>query len=65
MNGPIYDREEVQKNDLRRQEELENCGLKFLRFTNDEVKHQLRDVQQKIEAFILENKQPNRKETST
>jgi cyclase len=53
VDGSVHDVEEVKQADSRRQEELENCGLKFLRFTNDEVKFNLDEVKQKIESYIL------------
>jgi cyclase len=53
VDGSVHDVEEVKQADSRRQEELENCGLNFLRFTNDEVKFNLDEVKQKIESYIL------------
>ncbi len=53
VDGSIHDLEEVQKTDKHRQEELENCGLTILRFTNDKVKLKMNEVQQEIETYIL------------
>ena len=59
VDGLIHEREEVKQNDEIRQKQLEQSGLKFLRFTNDEIKMQADSVIHKIEIFLkgkFENK---------
>ena len=61
VDGSIHDLEEVKQTDKERQQQLENCGLKMLRFTNNEIRLHLQDVQKKIENYILENSLPTKK----
>lgn len=42
--------------DIKRQEELEACGLIFLRFDDLEVKKDINNVLRTIEGWIEENK---------
>ena len=43
-----------QQQDEARQRRLEQLGIRFLRFWDDEVKNELRSVCQQIEAWITE-----------
>ena len=40
--------EEERENDRHRQEDIENLGIHFLRFTNPEVYHAMNNVLEKI-----------------
>lgn len=44
IDGSIHSFEEVKKNDITRQRHLEEYGIFFLRFTNQQVKHELEKV---------------------
>ena len=52
LDGSIHLKEEVKINDAERQNYLESIGIHFLRFTNDEVLHDLDNVIQKIKDKI-------------
>jgi len=50
VDGPIHQYQAVE--DKTRQEYLENCKLKVLRFTNDMVLNNIEKVMEKIEIFL-------------
>jgi very-short-patch-repair endonuclease len=50
----LHDIEEVKQNDQIRQQQLEQEGLSFLRFSNDEIKLKLERVIQQIETYLKE-----------
>ena len=52
VDGSIHEKEEVKQNDIERQQQLEQQGLTFLRFTNNEIKLQPEKVIQKIEKYL-------------
>ncbi len=52
VDGKIHDNTQVLEHDLERQKNLENEGIKFLRFKNAEVEKQLELVILAIENFI-------------
>jgi len=50
--GSIHNIKEVKMNDEQRQKDLENLGLKVIRFTNKEIRNSLDQVIQIIEKNI-------------
>jgi len=52
VDGSVHDLLENKEYDKSRQDELENAGYKFLRFTNEEVMNDLTGVIQKIETYL-------------
>jgi very-short-patch-repair endonuclease len=46
----------MKQEDLRRQKHLEKIGIRFLRFTDDEVQTNTEEVLQQIEKWVDENK---------
>ena len=64
FDGSIHEVEEVKENDERRQKQLEQEGLSFMRFTNNEIKLQAEEVIQKIKTYLKE-KIENKKITKT
>ena len=52
LDGSIHNLPEVAENDKNREEELRDLGLYILRFTNDEVLVNVRDVLKKIKIYI-------------
>lgn len=52
IDGSIHDEEENKEYDKVRQEQLENIGYRFLRFSNNEVMNSLNKVLGKINAFL-------------
>ena len=59
VDGSIHNLDEVNQNDMVRQKQLEQEGLTFLRFSNDEIKLKPEEVIHKIETFLkgeLQNK---------
>jgi cyclase len=53
LDGSIHNQEDVKKNDVARQKNLEKWGYTVIRFTNDEVFKQLELVVKKILDKIL------------
>ena len=53
VDGSIHDLEEIKDSDLIRQEQLEQEGLSFLRFSNEEIKVKPEEVIQKIETYLI------------
>jgi len=56
VDGLSHEGEEEEFNDKVRQEKLESLGVRFLRFSNQEVKSSMKFVLAEIEEWILENK---------
>ncbi len=54
IDGDIHSREDVKKNDLERQSRLESFGIRFLRFSAQEVEKDLDKVLDKIKLKIQE-----------
>ena len=52
VDGEIHDLKEVKQNDNERQKFLEDEGIFFLRFTNDEIKQNFVNVKTKIENYL-------------
>lgn len=56
IDGGSHDVPEANTRDKRRQQRLERLGVRFLRFTNEQVQQDLEAVQQAIEAWIGEHR---------
>jgi len=56
VDGAIHLLEENQKLDKLRQINLEDLGIKVLRFTNEEVRHKIESVLDKIEELMKSKK---------
>jgi len=54
-DGSIHMQEAVKQNDELRQNQLEQEGLNFLRFSNDEIQLKPEEVTHKIETYLKEN----------
>lgn len=54
VDGSIHSLESVKKNDIERQQYLESVGIKFIRFTNSDVKLELEKVLHVIDKKIKE-----------
>ena len=52
IDGSVHELEEVKSNDLIRQKDLEDLGIKILRFTTKEIMHNIDTVLQKIETIL-------------
>jgi very-short-patch-repair endonuclease len=52
VDGGYHDNRETKIYDLVRQEYIEDCGVKFLRFKNDEITNDLEFVLGKINEFL-------------
>ena len=52
VDGSVHDIEEVKANDKIRQQHLENEGLVFLRFSNNEIRLNSEEAIQQIETFL-------------
>lgn len=52
IDGSIHQLEEVKRNDTIRQYHLESLGIKVMRFTNDDVMHNLQSVINQIKQVI-------------
>ena len=51
VDGKIHDRPDIKLNDKTRQEFIENDGLKFLRFSNEQILNTVEEVIREIENF--------------
>ncbi|MCT4636414.1 MAG: endonuclease domain-containing protein [Bacteroidales bacterium] len=56
VDGASHDSCEAIDKDKIRQARLEDLGVRFLRFDDDDVKHQLDRVLRSIEEWIVDNK---------
>ena len=52
IDGEIHARSDISANDKQRQSDIENLGLIFLRFTNQEVIEQTKSVLERIRSMI-------------
>lgn len=52
IDGDIHSDEEVAKSDIIRQDILESEGIKFLRFTNNEVEQKFEEIKSRIETWL-------------
>jgi imidazole glycerol-phosphate synthase subunit HisF len=52
LDGSIHNLSDVKTNDIVRQKDLEDLGLKIIRFTNKEITNNLEQVLQTIEKNI-------------
>jgi very-short-patch-repair endonuclease len=52
LDGATHDSVESQEYDAGRQEQIESLGITFLRFSNDEVYHNLSSVLNRIAATV-------------
>ena len=55
IDGGSHETDEAFEKDKKRQEHLENIGIKFLRFKESEVRNNMRGVLDAIENWIREN----------
>jgi len=55
IDGSYHNHPEVSVSDLARQKELENVGIHFLRFGNNEIKNDINNVLQAIQDWIQLN----------
>ena len=55
LDGSVHDSEEAQRRDAIRQQELEDKGIRFLRFRNEEVLKNMKETLTVIERWIEEN----------
>lgn len=58
IDGITHESDEAKLNDAKRQSLLEGMGLKFLRFTDEEVLQNIDGVIRKIEMWVEENTNP-------
>ena len=59
VDGSIHNLNEVKQNDEVRQKQLEQSGLTFLRFSNDEIKLKADQVIQHLGAYLKEKATPS------
>ena len=52
IDGSVHQLEEVKRNDKVRQQHLENLGIKVIRFTNNDVMHNLENVLSQIKQTL-------------
>ena len=52
VDGSIHQKKDVKENDEIRQRQLEEEGLSFIRFTNDQIILRLEGVIQQIESYL-------------
>ena len=55
IDGSTHDFEDRYLNDIRRQKKLESLGIRFLRFTETEVRKNIDGVVDYIKNWIIEN----------
>ncbi len=55
IDGPSHESQEERERDKNRQEIIEQCGIRFLRFTNEEVMTDPERVLKAIENFIIDH----------
>lgn len=59
IDGDSHNHEDASKADENRQDEIEKLGIRFLRFDDLDVKHNMPNVLRTIESFILEFEEKN------
>ena len=52
VDGSVHQQDDVKENDEIRQKQLEEAGLSFLRFTNDQIILRLEAVIQQIDSYL-------------
>jgi very-short-patch-repair endonuclease len=57
IDGKYHDHPDIYYKDIKRQQELEQYDLHFLRFTEKEIKQQMTSVLRAIEIYITEFKE--------
>lgn len=65
IDGSSHDHEETFKADVKRQNILENLGVRFLRFDDLEVKKEMSNVLRTIQYWIEENMEEEQRPTPT
>lgn len=55
IDGASHDSEEAQVRDVERQARLESLGVRFLRFREEDVRHQTQTVLAAIESWVTQN----------
>ena len=59
VDGAVHNSEKSQVKDLERQSRIENFGITFLRFTDEDILHRIQSVLKKIEKWIEKNTSPS------
>ncbi|WP_424961855.1 endonuclease domain-containing protein [Ekhidna sp.] len=59
IDGDSHNHEDAYKADQIRQKEIEKLGIRFLRFDDLDVKHNMSNVLRTIESFILDFEEKN------
>ena len=54
VDGSIHDLIEIKEYDVLREEDIKSFGIKVIRFTNDEIKHNVSGVIERIQNVIKE-----------
>ena len=54
VDGSIHDLNEIKEYDVLREENIKSFGIKVIRFTNDEIKHSISEVIERIQNVIKE-----------
>ena len=54
LDGNIHDNKENQEYDKKREDILEECGYKIIRFTNEQIINKCKDVINEIKEYIAE-----------
>lgn len=57
VDGSIHEHEDTQARDQERQAHLEGLGIRFLRFSDDDIRNNPNAVCQKIAKWIVEHRQ--------
>lgn len=55
VDGSIHDLDDIRLNDLQRQADIQALGLRFLRFTNDEITGNIESVLLQIRSALNQN----------
>ena len=55
VDGSIHNKEKVKQNDTIRQLQMEQAGVNFIRFTNEEIKLKRENVICQIETYLKES----------
>jgi very-short-patch-repair endonuclease len=63
IDGEIHDTQDAKKHDLERQQLIENLGIKFIRFKNEEVFKNIENVKENLYQMIEIQKNVKQKET--
>ena len=52
VNGESHNSQEAYQHDRHRQDKIEGIGIRFIRFHNDSIKHNMENVLRTIHAYI-------------